>query len=82
MNNDRVSPMARVQAAKSLLDTLKPPELKKMQLDVSVKESDTIVQLEKTTQQLAQLQLQQLQQGAKLQDVLNQPIIEAEVEDC
>lgn len=81
MNNDRFSPMARVQAAKSLLDTLKPPELKKMQVDVSVKESDTIAQLQKTTQELAQLQLQQLKQGTSLQDILNQPIIEAEYDE-
>lgn len=81
MNNDRYSPMARVQAAKSLLDTLKPPELKKMQVDVSVKESDTIAQLQKTTQELAQLQLQQLKQGTSLQDILNQPIIEAEYDE-
>lgn len=81
MNNDKYSPMARVQAAKSLLDTLKPPELKKMQVDVSVKESDTIAQLQKTTQELAQLQLQQLKQGTSLQDILNQPIIEAEYDE-
>ena len=81
MLDDNVKPLVRVQAGKSLLDTLKPPELKKMQLDVSVKESDTIAQLQKTTQELAQLQLQQLKQGTSLQDILNQPIIEAEYDE-
>ena len=79
MNNTKYSPIARVQAAKSLLDTLKPPELKKMQLDVSVNESDTIQELRKTTQELAQVQLKMLNQGANLEDILNKPIIEAEV---
>ena len=79
MNNTKYSPIARVQAAKSLLDTLKPPELKKMQLDVSVNESDTIQELRKTTQELAQIQLKMLNQGANLEDILNKPIIEAEV---
>lgn len=84
MSNPKYSPMARVSAAKSLLDTLKPPELKKMQLDVSVKESDTIEQLKKTTEQLAQLQLQQLQAGSvSLKDIIETPIIkEAEFEEC
>lgn len=82
MLDDKVSPMVRCTAAKSLLDTLKPPELKKMELDVSIKESDTIAQLQKATEQLAQLQLQQLNKGtSSLEDILNAPIIEAEYED-
>lgn len=82
MLDDNVKPLVRVQAGKSLLDTLKPPEIKKMEVDISVKESDTIAQLEKTTQKLAQLQLEQLSRGSSLKDILNQEIVEVEYEEC
>lgn len=81
MSDKRVSPMVRVQAAKALMDALKQPEIKKMELDIGIKESDTISQLQKATEQLAQLQLQQLNKGTSLEDILNAPIIDVEPED-
>lgn len=83
MLDPSVKPLVRSQAAKALMDTLKPPEVKQMELSVSVKESETVEELRKTTNELAKAQLKALQQGGSLTDILNAPIVEdAQYEEC
>ena len=72
----KVSPMVRCQSAKALMDCLKPEEVKQMELSVSVKESDTVEELRKTTNELAKAQLKALQNGADLTALLNAEIVE------
>lgn len=76
MLDPKVSPMVRCQSAKALMDCLKPEEVKQMELSVSVKESDTVEELRKTTNELAKAQLKALQNGADLTALLNAEIIE------
>ena len=58
------------------MDCLKPEEVKQMELSVSVKESDTVEELRKTTNELAKAQLKALQNGADLTALLNAEIVE------
>jgi hypothetical protein len=76
MLDPKVSPMVRCQSAKALMDCLKPEEVKQMELSVSVKESDTVEELRKTTNELAKAQLKALQNGADLTALLNAEIVE------
>ena len=76
MLDPKVSPMVRCQSAKTLMDCLKPEEVKQMELSVSVKESDTVEELRKTTNELAKAQLKALQNGADLTALLNAEIVE------
>lgn len=57
------SEKVRCDAAANLLATLKPPETKKIELDLSVKEDQTIQQLRETTMALARQQRQMIQDG-------------------
>lgn len=82
MLNPKYSPMARSSAAKSLLDTLKPPELKKMELDIAVKDNDTIAQLKQSTDKLAEIYLKAMNRGTTLEEILNMPVVEAEYEEA
>ena len=82
MLDPKVSPMVRCQAAKSLMDTLKPEEVKQMELSVSVKETGTVTELRKATTELAKAQLEALQKGGDITSILNAPIIqEAQYEE-
>ena len=81
MLDPTVKPLVRSQAAKALMDTLKPPEVKQMELAVQVKESETVLELRKTTTELAKAQLRALQQGGNLEDMINAPIVEGEYEE-
>jgi hypothetical protein len=76
MLDPKVSPMVRCQSAKALMDCVKPEEVKQMELSVSVKESDTVEELRKTTNELAKAQLKALQNGADLTALLNAEIVE------
>lgn len=72
--------MARVTAAKCLIENLKQPEKQELQLNIGVT-NDTIAELRNTTRQLAELQSKLISSGSKTaQDVLNTNIIEAEYE--
>lgn len=58
------SEKVRCDAAANLLATLKPPETKKIELDVGVKEDQTIQQLRETTIELARQQRKMIESGA------------------
>lgn len=75
MLDPKVSPMVRCQSAKALMDCLKPEEVKQMELSVNIKESDTVEELRKTTNELAKAQLKALQEGGNLIDMINAPIV-------
>lgn len=82
MLDPTVKPLVRCQAAKALMDTLKPPEVKQMELAVSVKETDTVTELRKATTELAKAQLEALRKGGDLESIINAQIIQdAEYEE-
>jgi len=57
------SEKVRSDAAANLLATLKPPETKKIELDLGVKEDQTIQQLRETTMELARQQRRMIESG-------------------
>jgi hypothetical protein len=68
--------MVRCQAAKALMDCLKPEEVKQMEVAVNIKESDTVEELRKTTMELAKAQMEALKKGADVTAILNAPIVQ------
>ena len=77
MLDPSVKPMVRSQAAKALMDCLKPEEVKQMELSVAVKESNTIEELRKVTLELAKNQLAAIKEGgAHLNDIIDSTLIE------
>lgn len=64
MNDEDVSAKVRVEAANSLLTHLKPPEVKKVELDIGVKEDSSIAELRKATLALARQQQEAIAAGA------------------
>lgn len=56
MLDTKVSPMVRTKAADSLLNILKRPETQKMELQVSQKESDSMIDLRASLQELVEAQ--------------------------
>lgn len=58
------SEKVRCDAANSLLTQLRPPEVKKVELDIAVKENDAIKTLRETTMALAEQQRQAIAAGA------------------
>lgn len=76
MMDPKVSPMVRCQAAKALMDCLKPEEVKQMEVAVNIKESDTVEELRKTTMELAKAQMEALKKGADVTAILNAPIVQ------
>lgn len=80
MLNPRAGSMARVTAAKCLIENLKQPEKQELQLNIGVT-NDTIAELRNTTRQLAELQAKLISSGSKTaQDVLDTDIVEADYE--
>ena len=70
------SEKVRTDAANSLLTQLKPPEVKKVELDIGTKESSAIQELKAATLELAAQQRQLLQSGAvTAKDVAHSKII-------
>ena len=64
------------------MDTLKPPEVKQMELSVAVKETDTVTELRKATTELAKAQLEALRKGGDIENILKSTIVQdAEYED-
>lgn len=75
-----VSEKVQTEAANSLLTHLKPPEAKKVELEVSVKNQGGISDLMATMEQLAQTQLDLIKGGANAREVGRTPLlIEGEV---
>lgn len=74
------SEKVRSDAANSLLTHLKPPEVKKVELDIGVKEDSSIAQLRQATLELARQQRLALQAGQlNAQEVAHTRVIAAEV---
>ncbi len=79
MNDDDASFKVRSDAANSLLTHLKAPEVKKIELDIGVGESDVLKELRDTTLELAAQQRQMIQAGAMTaKDIAHSSIIPAE----
>lgn len=73
------SEKVRSDAANSLINALKPPETKKVQLDVGVREDQSIQALREATMALAAQQKQMLQSGASnAQQIAEAKIIQGE----
>ena len=76
------SEKVRTDAANSLLTHLKPPEVKKVELDIGVKEDSSINQLRQATLELARQQRLALEAGQVLaKDVAHSRVVPAEVID-
>lgn len=76
------SEKVQTDAANSLLTHLKPPETKKVELDISVKNQGGISDLMATMEQLAQTQLDMIRGGANAREIGRTPLmIEGEVQE-
>ena len=74
------SEMVRCNAANSLIVALKPPETKKMELEISQKEDSSIASLRESTLALVKAQREMIEGGQmNAQQVAHSEIIEAEV---
>jgi hypothetical protein len=75
-----LSEKVQTDAANSLLTHLKPPETKKVELDISVRNEGGIADLKATMEQLAQTQLELIKGGQNAREVGRTPLlIEGEV---
>lgn len=82
MLDPNTKPLIRTQAAKALMDTLKPPEIKQMELEVSIKETDTMAELRKVTTELAKAQLDAINNGSTVTDIIDAQLVQdAEYEE-
>lgn len=76
------SEMVRSQAAACLIKELKPPETKKFELDIAVKEDSAIASLRATTAALVEQQKALLAQGVGAKQIAHtQLLIEGELEE-
>jgi hypothetical protein len=74
------SEKVRADAANNLLNQLKMPETSKVELDVTMKEDDSIADLRKTTLELVAQQRKMIEAGAmKAGDVARQKIVAGEI---
>ncbi len=74
------SEMARVNAANSILQQLKPPEAKKHELEIKIPESNAIKDLRQATSALAAAQREAIEGGGlDAQQIAHSQIIEGEV---
>lgn len=74
------SELVRTQAANSILTHLKAPEAAKVELDVTLKRSDGLADLEATMRELAQRQQDLIQRGVGVGEVVRRGlVIEGEV---
>lgn len=76
------SEKVKTDAANSLLTHLKPPEVKKVELEIGTKEDSSIVQLRQATLELAKQQRLMLEAGAaNVQEIAHSRVVSAEVVD-
>lgn len=76
------SEKVRTDAANSLLTHLKPPEVKKVELDIGTKEDSSISQLRQATIELARQQKMLLESGvANAQEIAHSQVIKREAID-
>lgn len=82
MLDEKVSPMVRVQAAKTVLEYTKAPEVQKLQMEVGIKANDDLLQLEDTMNKLADVVYTGIQNGKLTsKEAIESTIIEAETEE-
>lgn len=82
MLDDSVGAMARVNAAKTVLEYTKAPEVQKLQMEVGIKASDELSQLEDTMNKLADVVYTGIQSGKLTsKEAIESRIIEVEAED-
>ena len=76
------SEKVKTDAANSLLIHLKPPEVKKVELEIGTKEDSSIAQLRQATLELAKQQRLMLEAGAaNVQEIAHSRVVPAEVVD-
>ena len=76
------SEKVRTDAANSLLTHLKPPEVKKVELDIGVKEDSSIAQLRQATLELARQQRLAMEAGQmNAQEIAHSQVVRKEVVD-
>lgn len=76
------SEKVRTEAANSLLTHLKPPEVKKIELAVDVKQDAGIADLQASMRQLAAQQLKQIEGGQSAREISRIPVIQAQPIDA
>jgi len=76
------SEKVRSEAANSILAQLKPPEKKKLEIDISMKEDTSIADLRASTLELVAQQRAMIEAGVPAQQIAHTPLVmEAEVVD-
>lgn len=73
-DEDGASPRTRAEAADKLLNHIKRPEAAKVELEVSQKQADGMVELTAMMRDLAQKQLAAISQGESVQIIANLPL--------
>jgi len=82
MVDDNVSPKVRCDAANSLLSHLKPPETRKVELDIAMKPDSTIDTLRATTLELVEQQKKLLAAGVTALDIAQSTfVVESTLEE-
>ena len=71
MNDTKVSPMVRMQAANSLLTHLKAPEVKKIELDIGVTTTTVQEDYRLVMNQMAEKQLEWMEKGGDVKEIAN-----------
>lgn len=75
MTNPNTSDKVRCEAADSLLNHLKRPEVKKVQLDIGVTETSGMAEMRQLMEDMAEQQKQLIASGAGVQAIAHQRII-------
>jgi hypothetical protein len=77
------SEKVRAEAANSILTHLKRPETKKVEIDLGVRQDSGLEALKVSMAQLAEQQLQLIQQGVNTREIAHQRLVpKAEIEDA
>jgi hypothetical protein len=75
------SEMVQQKASETLIRELRPPETSKIELDIGVKQSDTIADLRKAAEDLAMAQLNNIKAGVAVKQIAESKIIDTEVSE-
>lgn len=74
MENEEASPRTRAEAADKLLNHIKRPEAAKVELEVTQKQGDGMMELHAMMRDLAQKQLAAIEAGGNVKTVANLPL--------
>lgn len=74
MENEEASPRTRAEAADKLLNHIKRPEAAKVELEVTQKQGDGMLELHAMMRDLAQKQLAAIEAGGNVKTVANLPL--------